>query len=175
MPLQYENLDPTTRRYALVELESDIEAGRFHIPSRLQPGTSDQYEAMLRDAIRYYDDRWLEDHVAEIVVEVESRRTRSGGQTIARVPVMAARILAEGDFNKYYMRGLCARAIDEERTVVEVYRARLSMEPRAESQELEGRRIDAKELLAQLRGVADRDSEAPLLGRSNSGLSVRLV
>jgi hypothetical protein len=175
MPLQYENLDPTTRRYALAELDHDIASGAFHISDRLRPEAVGEYQRLLHEAIRYYDDRWLEEHAGDLLVETESRRTRSGGTTTARVPQMATRMLAEGDFNRYYMRGVALRAIEEGRQILEVYRARLSMEPRPESAELEGRRVPAAEVLAHLRGPMSADPGVAPLGRTNSGLSVKLV
>ncbi|HST07262.1 MAG TPA: hypothetical protein VLJ83_03785 [Gemmatimonadaceae bacterium] len=175
MPLQYENLDPITRRYTVAELDQDLANGAFHISERLRPEAVGQYQRLLQEALRYYDDRWLEEHAADLIVESESRRTRSGGTTTARVPQMAARMLAEGDFNRYYMRGIALRAIEEGRQILEVYRARLSMEPRPESAQLEGQRIPAAELLDHLRGPISVDPNVAPLGRTNSGLSVRLV
>ena len=175
MPLQYENLDPTTRRYAITELDHDLSTGAFHSSDRLRPESVAEYQRLLHEALRYYDDRWLEEHASDLLVETESRRTRSGGTTTARVPQMAARMLAEGDFNRYYMRGVALRAIEEGRQILEVYRARLSLEPRPESAQLEGTRIPAAELLDHLRGPLSADPAVAPLGRTNSGLSVRLV
>ena len=174
MPLQYGNLDPTTRRHALAELDKDIASGDFHASERLRPTTIAEYQRYLREAIRYYDDRWLEEHASDLLVDFEHRRTRSGGQTTARLPDMAARMLAEGDFNRYYMRGLALRAIEEGRQVVEVYRARLSLEPRTESAQIEGSRLAAEDVLHHLRGQPVADPAVAALGRVNSGLSVRL-
>jgi hypothetical protein len=175
MPLQYESLDPTTRRYAVAELDQDLASGALHTSPRLRPSAVGEYQRLLREALRYYDDLWLEERASDLLVDFEARRTRSGGQTTAKVPHVAARMLAEGDFNRYYMRGVCLRAIEEERQVVEVYRARLSLEPRPESAELEGRRLPAREVLDQLRGLPTDEPVAAPLGRTNSGLSVRLV
>jgi hypothetical protein len=175
MPLQYENLDPTTRRFALAELDNDLSSGAFHVSERLRPEAVAEYQRLLRDAIRYYEDRWLEDNASDLLIESESRRTRSGGTTTARLPQMAARLLAEGDFNRYYMRGVALRAIEEGRQVVEVYRARLSLEPRPESAGVEGTRIPATEVLDHLRGPLSPNTAVAPLGRTNSGLSVRLV
>src|SRR3954470_11752093 len=175
MPLQYESLDPVTRRYALAELDADLASDKFHISERLRPTAIEEYKRYFRDAIRYYDDRWLEEHASDLLVDFEPRRTKSGGTTTAKIPGMAARMLAEGDFNRYYMRGVCLRAIDEGREVVEVYRARLSLEPRAESAELEGQRLPAREVLDYLRGQRVEDASTARLGRPNSGLSIRLV
>jgi hypothetical protein len=175
MPLQYESLDPVTRRYSLSELDADLASGKFHVSERLRPTAIADYERFLRDAIRYYDDRWLEEHASDLLVDFEPRRTKSGGTTTAKIPGMAARMLAEGDFNRYYMRGVCLRAIDEGREVVEVYRARLSLEPRPESAELEGHRLPARDVLNYLRGEPSAQSAVTAVGRTNSGLSVRLV
>ena len=174
MPLQYQNLDPATRRHALAELDADIASGAFHASERLRPTAVVEYQRLLRDAIRYYDDLWLEERTKPLLVDFEVRLTKTGGETTAKIPEMAPRMLAEGDFNRYYMRGVALRAIQEGKDV-EVYRARLSLEPRADSAELEGHHVVARELLDQLRGVTDFDPAAPRLGRVNSGLSVRLT
>jgi hypothetical protein len=175
MPLQYESLDPTTRRFAIAELDSDLATGSYHSSERIRPTAIAEYQRYLHEALRYYDDRWLEEHASDLMVDSEPRRTRSGGQTAVKLPQMAARMLAEGDFNRYYMRGVALRASEEGRQVVEVYRARLSLEPRRESAVLEGRRLPAEEVLKYLRGDQSSDPEVTALGRPNSGLSVRLV
>jgi hypothetical protein len=175
MPLQYENLDPATRRYAINELDGDLASGAFHASSRLRPSAVGEYQRLLHEALRYYDDLWLEERTADLLVDFETRRTSSGGQATVKIPQMAPRMIAEGDFNRYYMRGVCLRAIEEGRQVVEVYRARLSLEPRPESAELEGRRLSARDVLDHLRGLTSNEPATAPLGRLNSGLSVRLV
>ncbi|HEX5829533.1 MAG TPA: hypothetical protein VFY16_01055 [Gemmatimonadaceae bacterium] len=175
MPLQYLDLDPVTRRLALAELDADLANDALIVSERLRPAALPEYRKLLRDAIAYYDDRWLEERLAGLLVDFEARRTPSGGTTTARVPEIAERMLAEGDFNRYYMRAVARRAIDEGRAVVEVYRARFSAEPRPASEELEGRRLDAAELLAELRALNAGTLASATLGRPNSGLSVRLV
>jgi hypothetical protein len=175
MPLQYQNLDPGTRRYAIAELDRDFADNTFHASERLRPTAIDEYKRLLREALRYYDDLWLEERASDLVIEVETRRTKSGGTTTARIPEMATRMLVEGDFNRYYMRGVSLRAIEEQRGVVEVYRARLSLEARPESAELEGSRLSPTDVLSWLRGQRSADPAASRLGRPNSGLSIRLV
>jgi hypothetical protein len=175
MPLKYDHLDPATRRHAIAELDGDLASGAFHSSDRLRPTAVAEYQRLLREAIRYYDDLWLEERAGDLLVDFEHRTTRTGAQTTAKVPEMAARMLAEGDFNRYYMRGVALRAIDEQRPVVEVYRARLSLEPRPESAELEGHRLPAREVLEYLRGQRVDDPTVVRLARPNSGLSLRLV
>ena len=175
MPLTYDSLDPTTRRFALEELDWDEEHDRAWVSDRVQPTARAEYLTRLRDSLRYYDDLWLEEHIDDLLVDFETRRTKGGGQATVRMPTSAARMLAEGDFNHYYMRAVCARAVAEGRQVVEVYRARLSLEPRETSSALEGTRIPAEELLSELRGLTRETLATARLGKPNSGLSVRLV
>jgi hypothetical protein len=49
------------------------------------------------------------------------------------------------------------------------------MEPRPESEELEGRRLPAAALLDELQGGTDATLSTVTLGQPGSGLSVRLV
>jgi hypothetical protein len=175
MPLQYANLDPITRRAMVEELDEDLAKGTMHISPRLQPTAVAEYHRLLRDALRYYDDLWLEERIAPLLVDFETRRTAKGDVVTARLPEGAARVMAERDFNLYYMRGIARRAIAEGRADVEVYRARLSLEPRRESSVLEGAHIPAEQLLADLRAPAPLSQAPRLLGRPNSGLSVRLT
>jgi len=59
MPLQYESLDPTTRRFAIAELDSDITTGAYHTSERIRHTAIAEYRRYLHEALRYYDDRWL--------------------------------------------------------------------------------------------------------------------
>ena len=156
------------------ELDDDLANGTMHISPRLQSTAVAEYQHLLRDALRYYDDLWLEERITPLLVDFETRRTPKGDLVTARLPEGAARVMAERDFNLYYMRGIARRAIEEGRADVEVYRARLSMEPRRESSVLEGSHIPADQLLADLRSPTPLSQAAPRLGRPNSGLSVRL-
>lgn len=42
------------------------------------------------------------------------RRKPRGGFTMAAVPVTAHQTMGEGEFGRYYARGLCRRAIDQD-------------------------------------------------------------
>ena len=65
--------------YAITELDHDLSTGAFHSSERLRPEAVAEYHRLLREAIRYYDDRWLEEHASDLLVEIEARRTRTGG------------------------------------------------------------------------------------------------
>ena len=87
MPLQYANLDHITRRAMVEELDEDIANGTMHISPRLQPTAVGEYQRLLRDALRYYDDLWLEERIVPLLVDFETRHTPKGEVVAARLPV----------------------------------------------------------------------------------------
>jgi hypothetical protein len=91
-----------------------------------------------------------------------------------RVPHTAADTLAEGEFNRYYVRGVCRRALEEGWRDVVVYRAKQPQRPRPQSEALLGLRLNARELLQELRERKDDSSHLVIPPGPNSGLSVRL-
>ena len=102
----------------------------------------------------------------------EGSRTPSGGYTIKYVPRTAAETLAEGQFNRYYILGVCRRAEAERKPEVVVYRAKQVTDSRPTSEALIGTRLRVADLIAQLRPV--RSSLNHELLKPNSGLSVHL-
>lgn len=176
MQFRFENLDESTRRYMAQELSRDLVYREVYLSPRLTEEGCAAYPALLEEALRWHDPEWLADALqyADYLASHEERRTDGDEPIQARVPTTAAEMLATDEFNRYYMRGVCLRALDEGMGVVEVYRGRDSAEPRPASQTMVGQRLSAAALLEDLRGWPD---QAPVLGLPtgyNSGLSIRL-
>jgi hypothetical protein len=104
---------------------------------------------------------------------MEERKKPTGGFTSAKVPVNAAEILAEGEFNRFYARGLCLRAVAEGIDKVVVYRGKEVLNPRPESEALLGKHFPVEELLQDLRQHIGTDTALGLPAGPNSGLRVR--
>jgi len=83
-------------------------------------------------------------------------------------------MLAEGQFNTFYIRGLCVRAKADGISEVVVYRAKDVQNPRPESVQKIGQRVSVDALLADLRQNKGIDSALGLPPGPNSGLSVHL-
>lgn len=176
MHFRFENLDEITRRYMAQELSRDLVRGTLYYNPRLTAEGRAVYPVLMEEALRWYDPHWLADALryAGYLKAYEERQTGGDQPIQARVPETAAEMLATDEFNRYYMRGVCLRALAEGIHVVEVYRGRESLEPRTASQALIGRQLPADVLLEDLRGWPER---SPVLGIPtgyNSGLSVRL-
>lgn len=129
MALHYENLDGQTRQFMLKEVDLDISHGTLYISSRLNEQGVQNYPSLLRSAIQNNNDEWLAHELRHrgYLKSYEERRKPKGGFTIAQIPVTAPDTLAEGEFNRFYVRGLCARVIEEGTTEVKVYRGKLTM------------------------------------------------
>jgi hypothetical protein len=104
----------------------------------------------------------------------ETRRAASGKTTVAKVPVTAPDTLAEGEFNRFYCRGVCLRAISEGKTHVRVYRAKHVDNPRPESQAKIGALAEAEKLLSDLRANPGVEPALGIPPGPNSGLSIQL-
>ena len=176
MLLSYRNLDSETRRLMLGEVERDTDDGVLNFGKRLNEEGEAVYPELLRQAIQGYDDEWLANQFRQggRMKLTEQRRKPSGGVTTVPVARTAPETFAQGEFNRFYIRALCLRAIAEGRKLV-VYRARQSSNPRPESQALIGTSPDTERLLYDLRVNIGVDTVLGLPQGPNSGLSVELT
>lgn len=169
---RFENLDETTRRYMLLEVEQAIKSSQLHLSRRFTAQGQEQYPDLLREAMRSGDEVSLTAALQEHHCFTEREPYGAGTR---RVPANAARTFAEGEFNAFYMRGVCHRAI-QEGSMVEVYRAKSVATMRPSSTLIEGQRHDPKRALLLIRHSPSGQHRGPgMPAGSNSGLSLRLI
>jgi hypothetical protein len=176
MSLQYQNLDAQTRPHMLSELNADQVAGRLYISPRLTESGAKGWSTLLSEAIASHNDEWLASEIRSrgFLKSHEERRKPKGGTTLAQVPSNAHETLAEGEFNRFYVRGLCLRASQENISQVIAYRARHSENPRPESEAIVGKAFSPAALLSDLRSSPGVEPALGVPPGPNSGLSVRL-
>jgi hypothetical protein len=174
MPFLYRHLDSATRRFMLEEIETARPNKNLYYSKRFTPAGDAAWPDLLLEAARDHDEHWLAWSIEArgLMKGLEGSRTPSGGYTIKHVPHTAAETLADGQFNRYYILGLCRRAVAEGRAEVVVYRAKPVSNPRAESEALVGRRFNPSTLIDSIRPV--QSSLKHELLKPNSGLSVFL-
>jgi hypothetical protein len=176
MGLQLADLDAATRFCMLAELEHDLEADSLYVGKYLSEAGRRRYPELLREAIEHGTDDSLAAalHAPGLFLEMHEKRKPTGGVTLAKVPRTAHETLAEGEFNRFYLRGLCCRVVASRGGSVEIYRARASANPRPESEAMAGKVLDAAALLSDLRASVGVDTALHLPPGPNSGLSGRL-
>ena len=173
--LKLVNLD-SVRAPMLEEFERDVTEGTMYRSERLTDYGWSQYANLMREAIWSHDDEWLAREInrRDLLETHEQKRKPKGGFTMAKVPVTAAHTLAEGEFNRFYIRAVCRSAIESNMPDVMVYRAKAVAQPRHESQLLIGRRLPAAAILDDLRDNSSVDAALGVPAGPNSGLSVHL-
>ncbi|MFW6096767.1 MAG: hypothetical protein ACOC9Z_01760 [Chloroflexota bacterium] len=177
MGLYLPHLDERTRTLMLNEVDYDVARQELHISPYLSGQGQRDYETLLREAIASGDEETLAARLAEHrrIARTAHRRNPEGGYTIVTVPNNAAQTIAESEFNRYYIRALCRRALEDGIGELIVYRAKQVREPRPESEELVETTVAPAELLQDLRqNVGDAAPEMGIPGGPNSGISVRL-
>lgn len=173
------NLDEQTRAAMLGEVERDVSSGVLYLSPRLSPRGAADYPDLLREAVVSGNVHTLAARLStdgRLLTQETARHPRGGPDIIKKVPVTAAQTMAEGEFNRFYARGVCLRALadDGPAATVTIYRARESANPRSASVALVGTAPSAAHLLEDLRSHIGIDTALGLPPGPNSGLSVHL-
>lgn len=175
MAFNYLNLDKETRKLMLEEIEFDISNDKLYLSKRFNENGIRLYSDLLKQVV-------LEGNEQSLAMALrknncfkthEERKTKTG-VTLAKVPETAPETLAEGEFNRFYIRGLCLRVINDG-GILEVYRAQESGKPRQTSEDLLGSTVDPQKTLDDLRENIGIDTILGLPPGPNSGLSVKIV
>jgi hypothetical protein len=176
--LNLENIGTNrVRAFMLEEVERDIANGTLYASKYFNGTGNARYPELLREAVRGYDDGWLAASLRQsrCMNATAMRRKPTGGFTEVKVPITAQDTFAEGEFNRFYARGLCRLAIEQGVQALYIYRAKPVAVPRPESQAKIGTSVDANALLEDLRTHQGVDTALGLPPGPNSGLSVRLA
>jgi len=176
MGLTYRNLDERTRKLMLAEIERDIKANTLFLSDNLNPQGKDDYPNLIRDAAMSGSDVTLASDISSrLNTHEKPRKLKSGG--FSKPPVMrsnAHEMLAEGEFNRFYIRAVCLRAIEDGISQVVVYRGKSVQHARLESERKIGQHVAPEPLLQDLRAHPGVDTALGLPPGPNSGLSVHL-
>jgi len=176
MALCYSQLDGETRLRMLSEFEGDVRARRTYASKRFTDRGHAIHQDALREAIVDGNDQTLAERLQSqgAFAAYETSHTKNGKQYQKAVPWDAHITYAEGEFNRYYVRAICLRAIDGGHAI-EVMRAKDVESPRSASTALIGTRPPAAQLLEALRTDFRVDNAFGIPPGPNSGLTVKLV
>ncbi len=112
--LTLRNLNERTRQLMVDELAQDQANENVYYSPRLSNIGHHDWENLLEAAFRNGTDAMLADSLrAGQLSQYETKGKPNGGTTNARVPVNAPEILAEGEFNRFYIRAVCRCIIQD--------------------------------------------------------------
>jgi hypothetical protein len=169
------NLDACTRAYMLAELETDLASGTLYRSPQLSEQGQLHYDHLLRDAVVSGTDvSFAQALVREVAVRPPGRWQHAREIGPDEALAAATALLAEREFHRFYIRGLCRRALEEGVHALEIYRARPAEPGRASSDAMVGIRVTASSLLEDLRGEFQSWPPHGLPQCRDPGLSVRL-
>jgi hypothetical protein len=175
MLLRYENLDGPTRSFMVEEIDRDVAAGTLYLSAWLTDTGRTLWPQLLRDAASSHDDEWLADQLRGrgLIKASTQVRTPSGGMATRRVPAEGPEIMVH-EFNIFYVRAVCRRAVEAGGAHPTVYRAKEVDNPRPESVRLIGTTIDPAATLADLRETHGKPPRLGFPAGPNTGLTIRL-
>lgn len=166
MALDYRNLDPRVRVLMQAEVDLDVERGTLYESAVLTVTGLQRWPDLLAHSIAHGDDSTLADLVCRYL-----RPTDRHGH---RTPHNANMRLAEGEFNRFYIRAMCLAAL-EDGVGLKVYRAKRVRQARPASEAWIGCNIPAAELLEDLRKLPGQQTVWGVPGGCNSGISVEFA
>ena len=171
---KFENLDDATRSSMLKAIEEGESTGNIYYSTRFNQDGNERWLTLLKQAAQQFNEHWLAYQLESnrLMKDFESAVKPSGGYIAKYVPHTASETMAEGQFNRFYILGLCKRARAEGITHLEIYRAKERFDPRLESQVLIGSLLSIDEIESQLK--VTKASFKSQLVKPNSGLCVKL-
>lgn len=112
----FPNLDDKTCSIMISELERDIKNGLFYEPSSMKPEYIASYKLLLRKYFEIGHVEGLEKALTSSFFKVKDKNGRKVSSNIAKM-------IAFSDFNRYYVRAILVKAIEENKSVC-IYRAK---------------------------------------------------
>jgi hypothetical protein len=159
----------------LAELAADLANGSLYRSPQLSEEGLTYYHCLLRSAILTGTDASFAEALSALGAVRPPTRWQHPREVGPDAALADATIrLAEREFHRFYLRGLCCRALDEGRATLVIYRARPTDAGRASADAMIGVRIDAGSLLEDLRGAFRSLPPHGLPQCRDPGLSVRL-
>ncbi len=170
----FENLNSQTRSFMLEAIEEAEKTSNIYYSTRLNEAGKKQWVPLLKQAASEKNEHWLAFRLEEnqLLKSFEGAQKPSGGYSTKYVPNNASLTLAEGQFNRFYILGLCKLARSKGISELIVYRAKTTQSKRSESESIINSKISIDNIETQLKDV--NASFQSKLVQPNSGISMKL-
>ncbi len=165
------HLDGATRDHMVSEVDDDVRTDTLYHSRDFCGYGRANYPTVIRTSCERGDVDSLA--AALLPAFFNPTRTDKNGRVTRLNLTDSALKFAVGEFNRFYLRGLCLRAGADGMTELTVYRAKISENPRSQSEAMIGARVSITALLADLRANKGLDTHLELPPGPHSGLSAR--
>lgn len=159
------------------EIDMDIQSDKIYRSSYLtQSGQGDFPDLIRKAADTGNDDTLAASLRGKFNLKTQRKRPKAPGYYTADVPVNAAEVLAQSEFNRYFVRGLCRRAIATKVQRLQVFRAKAVTNPRIGSESKIGLLVDPEVVLIDVRRSQEYgvDTALGLPPGPGSGITLRI-
>jgi hypothetical protein len=154
--LKFEDLIGLVRGFMVEEIDMDTRSDKIYRSSYLtQSGQGNFPDHLKAAAIGGNDDSLQASLKGQFNQTTQRKRPKNLGYYTAAVPVNAAQVLAEDQFNRYFCRGLSRHAISLGIPRLQVYRAKQVAQPRRDSEAKVGLLVDPQTVLIDLRASTE--------------------
>src|SRR5688572_20416490 len=130
MAFNFHDLTVDVRELMIDEVKLDINKNSLYPSKRFNETGCRKYPDLLSNHVKNGNEiSLLTDLQVNYCFKEKEERKTAKGISMVNVPITAPQTFAEGEFNRFYLRGICLKAIKEGK-VIEIYRARFSENPR---------------------------------------------
>ncbi len=168
------DLNSQTRLFMLDAIIDAENSNNIYFSSRFNEKGKKEWIPLIKQAAQEHNEHWLAFQIEanELFKDYEGKNKRFFTYSNEYIPHFAAEIFAEGQFNRFYILGLCKFAKSKGISYLIVYRAKESKNPRDESQSLIDAQLSIDEIESQLKDI--QSSFKSKLVQPNSGICMRL-
>lgn len=174
MNFRFEDLHAQTRFLMISEIKSDIckeklyispvlnEIGRLLYPQLLLLAVKEGDEASLAKSLKFNN-----------CVSLKKVRPTDSGLVLSRLPQNTHKLLAESEFNRFYLRALAIQAIEAGK-LLKIYCAKSKCSMQREKAVI-GNTLNPRLVLEQLRNTATVSNAFGIADKINTSLSARIA
>ena len=162
------------QRFMIDEIQDDIVNSKIYLSPNLNQKGIKEYPNIFLNSVKR---NGIDDFISNLTLDyfnTHTLRNTKNGPIFAKMRFDANIMLCQSEFNRFYMRAICLKSLDENKKFVKVYRAGEVKIKRSISYNLIGKEFLAEEILNDLRQNPGKETRYKL-GSPNSGLSVELI